>query len=287
MTVGTGIFLGLACLATVFLYTQTIDRWRWRTIVIRATLIACVPIVVVALWLGYLTLQGYLNSRPRPVARYADVSLGDSKDEVMYEKGMPTGVLEEDAALPTGFRLDVKLSDIPSGRHVTDYQYWEYEPTDAARVYVYFSPQTQRVVRVLCSSHGANNCPSLLGVVTGTTEDRVLDMLGKPSHTELSTSFGSEKEMEYSQFRVAFWLEKLQVYGLQLGDIAEPPVQTTKSSHRGVGVEPSDRGQVEPKAPPCKSGAVRCKPWERDWSKSDLPPGTVVTDDGTIVGVHR
>ncbi|MDR3718878.1 MAG: DUF5706 domain-containing protein [Bryobacteraceae bacterium] len=35
-------------------------------------------------------------------------------------------------------------------------------------------------------------------------------------------------------------------------------------------------------APPCKSGAASCEPWERDWSKFNLKPGSVVTTQGTI-----
>ena len=47
------------------------------------------------------------------------------------------------------------------------------------------------------------------------------------------------------------------------------------------------RGQTtvspEAPAPPCKNGAATCEPWERDWSKDGLKPGSVVTKYGTIV----
>jgi hypothetical protein len=33
---------------------------------------------------------------------------------------------------------------------------------------------------------------------------------------------------------------------------------------------------------PCKNRAASCEPWERDWSKSDLTPGSIVTKEGTI-----
>jgi hypothetical protein len=41
---------------------------------------------------------------------------------------------------------------------------------------------------------------------------------------------------------------------------------------------------AEPVAPPCKNGAATCMPWERDWSNTTLPPGSVVTGQGVIYG---
>jgi F0F1-type ATP synthase membrane subunit b/b' len=39
---------------------------------------------------------------------------------------------------------------------------------------------------------------------------------------------------------------------------------------------------ADPAAPPCKDGAATCMPWERDWSNTPLPPGSVVTGQGVI-----
>jgi hypothetical protein len=39
---------------------------------------------------------------------------------------------------------------------------------------------------------------------------------------------------------------------------------------------------AEPVAPPCKNGAATCMPWERDWSNTTLPAGSVVTGQGVI-----
>lgn len=35
-------------------------------------------------------------------------------------------------------------------------------------------------------------------------------------------------------------------------------------------------------APPCKDGRQACKPWERDWSATQLPFGSTVTDQGIV-----
>jgi len=90
MSIGTGIFFGLACMATVFLYTQTKDRWRWGQISKSVALIVAIPLVLGFLWLGYATMKSYLESRPERVTDYADISLGDATADVLYAKGQPT-----------------------------------------------------------------------------------------------------------------------------------------------------------------------------------------------------
>jgi hypothetical protein len=47
--------------------------------------------------------------------------------------------------------------------------------------------------------------------------------------------------------------------------------------------EPPAGAVGETPAPPCKSGAADCKPWERDWSNTRPQPGSMVTAQGTIV----
>ena len=44
MSVGVGLFLGLACLSVVFLYAQTKDRWRWPKITRWAGLLVSIPV---------------------------------------------------------------------------------------------------------------------------------------------------------------------------------------------------------------------------------------------------
>jgi hypothetical protein len=51
---------------------------------------------------------------------------------------------------------------------------------------------------------------------------------------------------------------------------------------------PAGQTTVKPEtsAPPCKNGAATCEPWQRDWSKTNLKPGSVVTKKGTVVPPH-
>ena len=114
MEIGTGIFLGLLCIAAVLLYTQTKDRWRWRTVIRWPLRIVVALAVVGALLFGYVLLQEHFRSTPKLITKYADISLGDSKDEVMYAKGPPSYVVEM-AEMPVRFRPLIRLADIPAG----------------------------------------------------------------------------------------------------------------------------------------------------------------------------
>jgi len=109
MSIGTGLFLGCALVALTLLFTQTKDRWRWKRIATWSAVVICFPFLVGLIWFGYLAIQTYIRERPRPITKYADVSLGDSLDEVLYAKGYPTTVLVDDASLPDGAKLP--LSD--------------------------------------------------------------------------------------------------------------------------------------------------------------------------------
>lgn len=194
------------------------------------------------------------------------------------------------------------------------------------RIDVDFSPDSQRVVRISCfagtSTTNASSCPVLVGVSAGATEEEVVKRLGTPSKAEISQGFETVKTLYYSQWNVAFMLEKRRVYGLQIdsgmatkaqqshatGTKApdtpgtKPPVECASAksadecadllkkagknpfdAYGNAGNEPVYRGQTETAAPPCKNGPPSCKPWERNWKPGDIKPGATVTDAGAIV----
>jgi hypothetical protein len=136
-------------------------------------------------------------------------------------------VLEDATGGPAGLRLNVETAKIPSGKRVTDYKYWEYESPDAGRVDIDFSPTTQRVVRVFCYATDNHECPSLLRISGGMSEDQVLNTLGAPSQAELSTEnilpLSAVKVLSYAKFKIAFYLEQRRVYGLELGARQQQP----------------------------------------------------------------
>jgi hypothetical protein len=41
-------------------------------------------------------------------------------------------------------------------------------------------------------------------------------------------------------------------------------------------------GRAASVAPPCKDGSQTCNPWERDWSNSEIEPGSTMTREGIV-----
>jgi hypothetical protein len=95
-----------------------------------------------------------------------------------------------------------------------------------------------------------------LGIYDGTEEGVVLKWLGPPDRENIE---GVAKTMFYEKLHAWFHLSKRKVYML--------------------GIE---RNGPLDKAPPCKTGAETCQPWERDWSKIGLKPGAIVSTSGHI-----
>lgn len=219
MTVGTGIFLGLASMAVAYLYVQTKDRWRWRFVIKWFAVIVAVPIATGGIWFGYRYVEASVHARPKPITTYADVALGNSQDEVLYAKGMPSDVLVDDKPGESpiaGTRTQFYVSELKSGDNVKNYRYWSYGVVSAGRIDVDFSPNARKVIRVFCYAKRDEPCPPLLGVAGGATEAEVIKLLGAPANAEISTDFSAVKKMSYPKWNVTFLLQQLQVYGLTL-----------------------------------------------------------------------
>jgi hypothetical protein len=219
MSVGTGIFLGLASLSFVLLFTQTRETRAWRSLPKVVGFVVGTLFLLGLLWFGSTALNGYLHSRPHRVTTYSEITLGYSKTDVLYTKGNPSDVLVDDAPGDFPGRLKIEVSAIPKGKRPSDYQYWDYEPPDAGRLDVDYSPTSQRVVRIFCYSTNMNGplryCPELLGVSAGATEDDILTRLGKPTSSDLDEP-SLVKILRYRQWNVAYYLERRRVYALEI-----------------------------------------------------------------------
>jgi len=60
-------------------------------------------------------------------------------------------------------------------------------------------------------------------------------------------------------------------------------VSATLSISQRVNVPPPTTTTGLLQSPPCKNGAATCEPWDREWGKAQLQPGSVVTKGGTII----
>lgn len=96
MSVGLGIFLGCVYLGTVYLYTQTRDRWNWSRIILSCGIAA----VFAGALLGGMALYqkwrpdehgiasvGVPSGKPEAVTSIGDVALGDAWSDVVFRVG--------------------------------------------------------------------------------------------------------------------------------------------------------------------------------------------------------
>jgi hypothetical protein len=139
--------------------------------------------------------------------------------EVKYVKGYPTDVLENPGTKvaealnpPSRYRLVLPTKEFKKDQRAEDYSAWEYEqPDQKNRINVDFGAPGGTVKGIACFSTGTMNCPALVGIRDGTSEEVVVEKLGTPSRAQID---GVTKKIEYDSFNTWFYLEKRQVYYL-------------------------------------------------------------------------
>lgn len=89
MTLGLGVLLSTIVVGLLLLYRWTRDRWNWRTAIKRLSLGALGLLLIACGLFAYDKFQ----DRPVVQAKYHDIELGMTKEEVNYIKGSPTDVL--------------------------------------------------------------------------------------------------------------------------------------------------------------------------------------------------
>jgi len=217
MSLGLGVFFSTVTISMLLLYRFTYERWNWATIARRfgytiGGLIGAVIVVSGGVWVYSNVLPP-----PRPTA-YAELKLGMSMDEVQYIKGLPNYVLGPTIAKSqddefAGFQKFVKVGDIEKGKSILDFSDWAYGGTEnGSRVDVSYGPDN-KVNSVICYSQRSYDCASLLGVAHGTSEDAVVERLGKPSLQLLN---GVTKSIWYERYNTIYRFEKKRVYMMGL-----------------------------------------------------------------------
>lgn len=275
MSIGTGLFLGLACISLVYLYTHSRESSRWRLIVRWfGALVASLAIVGLVV-LGYFGIQERLASRPKRVSSYANISVGDSKDEVRYALGSPTEVAEDAPSTSdlAGWQVLFAVSDLKDGKHFSDYDSWTYDSSSEGRIDVDFSPESGKVIRVFCYATAERRCPQLLGISDGATEDEVVQRLGEPSAAEIGPK-SPEKKISYNHFNVVFLLVKRRVYALQL----ESDEWRAQRERESLEI-PKDRvSEGSPRPPACASARNQLECAEMLKKAGENPYGAIVPD---------
>lgn len=222
MSLGEGIFLSTLLVVSFILFRWIWARWGLKKIAIGVASSICG--ITLAIW-GYI----YYENFPRAQENYYGISIGMSKPEVLYVMGEATNVGEpfEDPVLAGWISL-TKTNEISTGKSTADYDHWDYYRNDnIVRIDVTFDSASKKVKAIHCFS-GKGYCQSVLGISTGTSEESVVNRLGKPAMEEIE---GGRKTMLYSDLNLKLHLEKKAVYSLtvlttQTGQVVTAPPAT-------------------------------------------------------------
>jgi len=172
-------------------------------------------------------------------------------------------------------------------KKMLSYQYRHSYNADYSLTVIFFDESSQMRVGVVCEDRGS---ASVLGFSTFSRESDIVSKLGNPGNVSIRAD-GLRKAISYPKWHAAFELERGQVVGVcttSSGKVTyrtpyKEPTATAAAPDpwKVVGVEDDD--DLPYPAPPCKSGAKVCEPWERDWKPGAvLPAGAVVDKDGTV-----
>lgn len=183
MTVGDGIFWStilLVAFASIVLITR---NKRWKTFLkVLAILVALGVVVGVGIW-GYSKYE----NRPQVMSSLNGIHLGMSEVDVTLQKGEPDKISEIDPT-SNGFR-----------------KYLLFEGSSDSYTYAILrGKKDSMVVTDICDKGGYGR---VLGFGEYSTENAVLEKLGKPSNVSINEK-GTEKLLSYPQWNAAFEIEK-------------------------------------------------------------------------------
>jgi hypothetical protein len=171
--------------------------------------------VLICFGVLYFSLM-YISNLPKKVSEYQGISLGSSKDEVWYSLGVPYEVLfpleemKEIKGFWQRFATKEEIKKAPNGEK--GFNTWQYEKK-GYRIDINFDPLTGKVNQIGCYvSHGewtdVTAC-RVNGIGALDSEDRVIDILGKPSSSSIS---GLTKELLYPNLNMKIILKQKSVY---------------------------------------------------------------------------
>lgn len=171
--------------------------------------------LLLGLVLGGVWLKDKWDNRPYPLTKYANVALGDSREQVRYALGAPETFIAARQPGDADENQDPKVitaADNPLGFEAMESPGWLYENT-RHRITVAFDPKTHKVIWIGCYSQGSYECPSVFGLNDGDTEDELFEHLGKPNSERLD---GTVKIVRYDSYNLTFYLVKKKVYMLRV-----------------------------------------------------------------------
>lgn len=178
--------------------------------------------VLICFCVLYFSLM-YISNLPKKVNEYQGISLGSSKDEVWYALGVPDEVLfppeksTEFKGIWQKFATKEDIKKAPDGEK--GFNSWQYKKK-GYRVDIHFDSLTGKVKAIGCYV-SPNDWTDITackvnGIGALDSEDRVIDVLGKPFSSSIS---GLTKELLYPNLNMKIILKQKSVYYIIVSQI--------------------------------------------------------------------
>jgi len=131
--------------------------------------------------------------------------------------------------------LKLNLED---GKAISDYRHWDYRMTHPTSgiverlLDVNFNSDRTALVTIRCIAYDDfyGRCPSIAGVIDGSTEQDVIQRLGPPDSTEIKSGI---KVLTYRTLGIGLRLRKERVYLLSITDANLPKLNRRHCKARG------------------------------------------------------
>lgn len=181
MPLGNAIFLSTIALSILLLFWITKDRWNWKKLITRSTLIILVVGVSItsAIW-GYKTFQERAVSQ----TELFGIKLDQTQSDIKFIKGEPDQVEEN---------------------------LWVYNNVDdESNLIILFRDNN---IKAIFSQGECINCNKISGLGIGDTYDAVIAKFGQPTNISISKD-QLKRLLSFSKYNVFFAFRKQRVYRL-------------------------------------------------------------------------
>jgi hypothetical protein len=172
--------------------------------------------VLIAFYLGYEEFQRYQRDKPRLLAEYAGLKLGESQEHVKYVLGNPPefmvfGTKDPNNGNREGPRV-IQTNDKNEGHLISQSDVWFYPDQQTTKT-IDFDKPGGVITSITCITQTTYGCPAIFGIRYGTEEDRVFEHLGKP---DAEVFRDSVKVLRYNRYNMTLYLTKKKVYMLEV-----------------------------------------------------------------------
>lgn len=218
--------------------TQPPRRWGRFFKRLLLWIVGIVALLAAILWV-MSTRTAWTNFRA-DLATYHGATIGMSKTEAQYALDTPQTVQGPETEAEGGWKVSTPLrvnpkeeneaipqgyDPIPAGKSAMDYDSWHFW-NERGSFDVDFSAKSHRIENIACYSDKSAGCDFLFGIGIGTSEEEVLNRLGKPDKQEISggeiVKWGAEqfptrvaKTMDYNRLGLHLVLAKKAVTSIR------------------------------------------------------------------------